>query len=157
VPLRAETSLKMTCYYLRHCDRVSRSLAAGNITLDNIRAFRALRTSEQEFEKPDETPKIDENDMITMIDNIKSFLGQYLGETKIPLAYVIREDPDVTPENNNPATNYSTKQAEMIARAPHYQGNDAHPTFTEDNHKVWALLANICRNTSAWRWVRGYE
>jgi hypothetical protein len=88
--------------------------------------------------------------MISMINNIESFLGQYLGETKIPLAYVIREDPDVAPEADNLPTNYSIKQAEMITRAPHQQGANPHSMFTEDNHKVWALLADICCNTSAW-------
>jgi hypothetical protein len=69
-----------------------------NITLDNIRAFKALHASEQEFQKPDETPKINENDMIVTIDNIESFLGQYLGETKVPLAFMIRGDSAVIPK-----------------------------------------------------------
>jgi hypothetical protein len=82
---------------------------------------------EKEFLKHDEIPKINEADMISMINNIESFLGQYLGETKNPLAYIIREDPNVTPEADDPPTNYSTKQAEMITRAPHQQGANSHP------------------------------
>jgi hypothetical protein len=48
--------------------------------------------------------------MITTIDNIESYLGQYLGKTKILLAYIIRENDAVLPEAADPMTiNYATK------------------------------------------------
>ena len=37
---RAETNLKLSCYYLRHQTKISRKVDAGGITIENVRGFR---------------------------------------------------------------------------------------------------------------------
>jgi hypothetical protein len=158
VSLRAETNLKLACYYLRFRDRISRAVASVDVTLPNIRALRALRDSEKEYKQPTDAPDVDEKYMITTIDNIESYLGKYVGDTKVPLSYVIRDDPEVIPEADDPPENYETRQSEMVARAPHTDAaGNPDPVFVQDNHTVWDIIADICKTSAAWRWIRAFE
>ena len=48
---------------------------------------------------------------------------------------------------------------EMIARTPIMDPNnpnDKHPTFVQDNQKVWALMQPILVGTQAWAYARSY-
>ena len=78
-----------------------------------------------------------------------------MGTTKIPLAYVIRDDisPSATPSNE-----FTTKQDEMIAKAPIGTTVDDvttyDPTFKKDNICVWTLLAAITRDHECWTYVK---
>jgi hypothetical protein len=158
VPLRAVENLKMAAYYVRHYERISRPMDPAMITLVAVRALRPLKEHEESHEQPDEVPTFEEKDMVKTIDSIDSYLRSYLGERKVPLAYVTRQDAVVTPSVDDPPANYTTVEEEMIARAPHLdnQGNIV-ATFAADNRKVWDILQGICRDLNGWTWIKSFS
>jgi hypothetical protein len=102
-------------------------------------------------------PKLNEKDMVKTFDAIDSYLRVTLGETKIPLAYVTREDIEVEASADDPAANYQTTDLEMIARAPHETAPGIpHPTLVVDNFKVWEILQEICLDNNAWTWIKSF-
>ena len=62
-----------------------------------------------------EPPEIDPKDWPRTIKAIKEWLRRCLGMTNIPLAYVIRDSEDPQAAADDPPTNYSSIQDEMIA------------------------------------------
>ena len=154
VSLRAENNLKLASYYLKHQERVSRTPAAADITLANVRKLRELRQFEQSYETTDDSIVINPRDWPKTIEGIQEYLRSYLGETKIPLAYVIRENVD-PPADPDPSTGYTTVQDEMISRAPHKDAaGDPHPTFVADSKKVWELLSATGREMDCWTYLK---
>jgi hypothetical protein len=145
----------MAAFYARHHDRISRQLLPAGITLANVRTMRPLKDHEKAHEQPEEAPTLNEKDMVRTFDAIDSYLRSYLGEKKVPLAYVTREVAEVTAETDDPATNYATVEDEMISRSPHVDPlGVVDATYAADNRKVWEILANICRETNAWTWIK---
>ena len=158
ISLRAETNLKLAAYWVRHQGRISREPSAVNITLENVRKLRELRDLEKDYEAPDEMPKIDEKDWTKTLDGLAEYLRACPGETKIPLAYIIRKTREVLPENQDPSVNYADVFDEMINRAPHFQANNVeHPNFVNDNHAVWQIISDWCRNEPCWTYVKPHQ
>ena len=155
VSLRAESNLKLARYWLRHRVRISRAVTVPSITIDNIEMTRELRVWEDAHENPKEVPTIDTRDWPKTIEAMEEYLRNYLGETGIPLAYVVRKNEAVKPEADDPPGNYTSSVDEMIARAPHKDVADAYlPVYLSDRQKVWKLLADICRDTECWTYIK---
>ena len=152
VALRAENNLKMACYYLRYKQRVSRPLTAASLTLINVRGLRGLREWEDAHKDVDK-PEIDSKDWPRTMEGLEEYLRGCLGVDGTPLAYVIRDDPEVPPINL--VDTFATHQDELIARAPHRDaaGNFT-ATFLSDRSKVWELLSNLTRDKDCWTYVR---
>jgi hypothetical protein len=86
---------------------------------------------------------------------ITSHLHKFLGETLVPLSYVIGQEEAVEDEVDDLPGNYESIQLEMTARAPHITAaGDPHPIFVKDNHKVWDILQDICADTDTWTWIK---
>ncbi len=117
INLRAENHLKLLAFYLRHQRRISRAVQVANITLETIRTLRELRDFESTYKAPDDPPPINAKDWPKTMENIHEYLRSYLGEQKIPLAYVVRKEEDIPV--TEPDGGYATVQDEMIARAKH--------------------------------------
>lgn len=158
VNLRAENHMKLLAFYLRHQDRVSRSVQVPDITLETIRALRELRDFESTYKATtDDAPNINTKDWPKTMESIHEFLRSYLGEHKIPLAYVVRKDDGVPAED--PVGGYLTVQDEMIARAKHYtiSANGAKipdPIYITNREKVWEIIAKITRDQSCWTYFK---
>lgn len=157
VNLCAENHLKLLAFYLRHQERVSRVVNVANITLETIRTLRELRDFESTYKAPDDPPTINAKDWPKTMENIHEYLRSYLGDHKIPLAYVVRKDDAVPP--NDPEGGYSTVQDEMIARAKHYTlGADGtktpDPVYVTNREKVWEIIAKITCEQSCWTYVK---
>jgi hypothetical protein len=156
---RAEGHLKLLAFYLRHQDRVSRTINAPDLTLAVIRTVRELREFESTYKAPTgDPPSINAKDWPKTMESIEEYLRSILGERKIPLAYVVRKD-EAIPTGNNPATSYPTKQDEMIMRAPHYSiGDDGvkipDPVYLVNREKVWDIISTITRDHSSWTYVK---
>ena len=157
VSLRAENNLKLMCYYLRFKERTSRVVTANDITLANIRALRHHIEWEDTHDDVD-PPEINEKDWPKTIEAIEEYLRGCLGVTKIPLAYVIREDPE---PNDPPAGGFVTLQDELIARAPIFAPPGAGgivrgytATYLTDRAKVWELISNLTREKDCYTYVR---
>ena len=154
---RAENHLKLTSFFLRHKVRVSRNVIPADITFVNIRTVRELREFESTYKVPTETPTINAKDWSKTMESIEEYLRSYLGERKIPLAYVIRKNEDVPGAGGDAA--YPTVQHEMIARAPHFSINaDGNrvpdPIYLVNREKVWDIVSKITREHSCWTYVK---
>ena len=119
VTFRAKTNLKLATFYLRHLKRTSRPLRWQSITVASIRTLRTLKEDEEAYTNPTDKPTINNKDWSKMLEDIEEYLATVLGETKIPLSYVVRTDPEVIPHAADGPNNYDTPQEEMVARAPH--------------------------------------
>lgn len=158
VNMRAENHMKLLAFYLRHQERVSRSVQAPDITLESIRTLRELREFESTYKATtDDAPTINTKDWPKTMESIHEFLRSYLGEHKIPLAYVVRKDDGVPDED--PVGGYPTVQDEMIARARHYTLDATgvrvpDPIYITNREKVWEIIAKITRDQSCWTYVK---
>jgi hypothetical protein len=68
--------------------------------------MRPIHEHEAADKESAEMPKLNKEDMVKTFDAINSYLRVTLGETKIPLAYVTREEPEVLPPALDPANGY---------------------------------------------------
>ena len=155
--LCAENHLKLLAFYLSHQKRISEVVNVANDTLDSIRTIRELRDYESSYKAPDNPPTINDKDWPKTMESIQEYLRLYLGEQKIPLAYVVRKDEGVPAIN--PDGSYATVQDEMIARAKHFTlGADGicipEPTYITNREKVWEIIAKITRDQSCWTYVK---
>ncbi len=120
ISLWVELNIKLAAYYVRHhLDRVSHDCDAASITLAVVRAVCKLKEYEENYKAPDEKPKIDDKEWPKMFESIDDYLARINGEQNLPLAYVIRRNTAVPPDEDDPSTNYPTAVMEMIAQAPH--------------------------------------
>ena len=78
------------------------------INEDVIISLSTLRNEEENHKAPGSKPKIDHKNWLKTSEAIVEYLSKTLGCTKIPLAYVVRDDEDVP-----------LHRREMIRRAPH--------------------------------------
>ena len=93
VNLRAENHMKLLAFFLRHQERVSRTVQPPDITLDMIRRFREFRDFESTYKATtDNAPTINAKDWPKTMESIHEFLRSYLGDHKLTLAYVVRKD-----------------------------------------------------------------
>lgn len=87
------------------------------------------------------------------MESILEYLHSYLGDKKIPLAYVIRKDSTVPTEE--PDGGYGTVQGKMIARAPHFTAAGIpDPTYLVNREKVRDIIARITRDHTCWTYVK---
>jgi hypothetical protein len=148
VNLRAENHLKLLAFLLRHQDRVSRDTNVANVTLDTIRTVRELRDFESSYKAPNDPPSINSKDSSKTMESIHEYLRCFLGDRKIPLAYVVRKDEDIPADD--PAAGYSTVQEAMIARAKHFTvaadgTKTPDPAYINNREKVYEIIAKITR------------
>lgn len=155
VSLQACNNLKLMCFLLRFKERTSRPIVPADITVDSVRALIGYRQWEEKHEDPD-TPELTFKDWPRTIEVIEEYLRACLGTTKIPLAYIIREDPTVVPPAQDPSADYLTLQDEMIARAPHTEGNPPVHTqaYKDDNVAVFQKIAELTREKDCWTYVQ---
>jgi hypothetical protein len=159
VSMMAEANLKLCGYFLRHQKRIGRTADYVAVTLDAVRQMKDLKESEKDHVDPTVVPDIDLKDMTTTLESVEEYIRGHLGVKKVPLSYGIRKDATVTPEADDPSTNYTILAEEMIARAP-IEGATADSwcdTFAQDNIKIWNLLSTIFRGTEIWTYLKPFQ
>jgi fermentation-respiration switch protein FrsA (DUF1100 family) len=118
-------------------------LTPAAISSEAVRALKDLKIAEEDHVNPTNKPVIKDDNWPRTIDDIEEYLRNHLGQTKIPLAYIVsRKDENVPPPHgNDPLVNYTIAQNKLFAQALHYDANDNHTElFNNDNHQVWTLL-----------------
>ena len=81
---------------------------------------------------------IDDKNWVKTLEDMYEFLYKRPGNTpKNPLAYVIRESPEVNPTADDPVKNYDTQEDELIARIPHSNKIGATVDYKADNRVMW--------------------
>jgi hypothetical protein len=118
VLMKAENNLKLACYYLCHCQRMSRTTLAAQITLENVCALHDLKLQQDNHKDPGKTPSINSKDRTKTIEDLHEYLCGHQGIRKVPLSYVAQENEEVVNEVDDPLTNYSTVYEEMVACTP---------------------------------------
>jgi hypothetical protein len=120
-----------------------------------IRRLRELKIKESARDgDPPTLPKIDLKNWPKTMDALQDHFSTILGETKAPLAYVIRDEATVPDEVDDPPNNYATPEEEMIRQMPHKDaaGNEL-PTYQHDRTKVWQALSEMTRDEKCWTYV----
>jgi hypothetical protein len=97
VSIRAETNLKLAVFYLLHQARISRIVLPASIALTVVRRLRSTKEYEENFKVTGEQPVINEKDWPRTMQAIRELFGSVLGETGVPLAYVVRENVEIPP------------------------------------------------------------
>ena len=159
LPGVVETNLMSVCYFLKHQLRTSRPLDPAQVTLESVRDLHQVRKAEKANKdyEPD-APKIDPNNWPKTMDDIITTLETKLGIDGNPLSYVGRDKQDVKPHAEDPAADYATTQAEMVARAPIVKADGSvHPTFKEDNQQVWLYLSEWMKTKPAFPHIKRFR
>ena len=143
----------MACDLVRFYQTVGRDLTAANIQWNQVMSnfeiqWKALKDRKDE-DDPD-VPKITKAlSIIKWTEAFQDFLHRVIGARMIPLAYVVRIDPQVpgpapTLAPNQPhSTEHGSVEGELIARASH-----THALFRDDNSVVYYHLEEATRGTS---------
>ena len=99
----AENNLKLCCFFIRHCERISRSVMVDQITLANVRALRDLRDAEIDHVDHEPMPKLmDSKNWPKTMEGIVEYLRGCLGVMKIPLSYVVHDHVEAPPKPMTP-------------------------------------------------------
>ena len=92
------------CYFLRYCRSTSRNTDAATITLAAVRSMKTHKDWESNHVDVG-PPEINNKDWARTFEAIDEWLHGCLGEfSKIPLAYVVRDNEAITPDPVAPAT-----------------------------------------------------
>lgn len=144
--------LEMVRYYVNHCARIQRiPVLAAEMTLQRLTdVFLHFKNEKDqpEVEVPGKIVKID--DVRTNIEDLDSYLNNALGETYLPLAYLVRDQialPLVDQGFGMPSYH-----EEMVRRGDH-QGT----AFQRDNVALWNVISHMTHGGLAWNWVSRYE
>lgn len=152
VSLVAENNLKLACYWLRFKERTSRVVTPEMVTLDSIQTMRRFKLWEEQHRDVD-PPEINVRDWPRTIEAIQEYLRGCLGDSKLPLAYVIRKHEEV-PETD-PEGGYATYVDELVARAPIKNADGTcTATYLTDRVKVWELISTLTRGLACFTHVR---
>jgi hypothetical protein len=148
VSIRTETNLKLAAFYLSHQARISIIVAPASVALTVVRFLHSTKEYKENFKVTAEHPVINKKDWPKTMEAICELFGSFLGETGVPLAYVVRENAEIPP-GTGPSEGYITVAEDMIARAPH--GNQA---YANDSMEVWSYMANITRAHDCWTYAK---
>ena len=152
---RAEAMLKLACYYVRHFARVARPVTPADITRVRVYGIEQLKRTEDNHKDPTEKPTIDDTDWPKTMEALDSYFLSFLGDTGIPLSYVIRRERADPAVPVDPPDGYASVSDEMIHRAPHQDENGMDlPSYLADRVKVWDLLAALCRDHNCYSYIK---
>jgi hypothetical protein len=113
-------------------------VSPASIALTVVRRLRSTKEYEENFKVTAEQPIINKKHWPRTMEAIREFFGSVLGETGVPLAYVVCKNVEIPP-GTDPSEGYITVAEEMIARAPHGNqayANDSVGSRTWDRSKV---------------------
>jgi hypothetical protein len=150
---RADANVQLASHTVRHDNsRVSRTTDVVAMNPTHVRRLRELKIKEDSCDSNlPLAPTIDPKNWPKTIDALQDCFSSVLGETKAPLAHVIRDVAAATAEADDDPNNYDTPENEMISWVPHQDaaGLDL-PTYVHDRSKVWQTRAEVCRDDKCW-------
>jgi hypothetical protein len=151
VSIRADNNLKLAVFYLRHQARISRIVAPASIAITVVRSLRSTKEYEENVKVTAEQLVINENDWPRTMEAIREFFGSVLGETGVPLAYVVREKVEIPP-GTYPSEGYIEVADGMIAHT--LNGNQA---YANESIEVWSYMANVTRAHDCWTYAKSEQ
>jgi hypothetical protein len=99
---------------------------------------------------------INDKDWPKTFESIEQYFTLKHGKLHIPLAYFIHEQVTPPPSTDDPAGNYTTLVAEMIARAPHERNGKLDPVFIVNSGMVLDDLADMFHDTLSWTYMKDF-
>ena len=150
---KSQKRLTVACDLIRYYQTVGRDFTAANIQWNQVMSnfeiqWKALKDRKDE-DDPD-VPKITKAlPIIKWTEAFQDFLNRVIGTRVIPLAYVIRIDPQVPglapplAANQPHSTEHGSVEGELIAGAAH-----THALFRDDNSVVYYHLEEATGGTS---------
>ena len=150
---KSQKRLTVACDLVRYYQTVGRDLTSANIQWNQVMSnfeiqWKALKEKKDE-DDPDVPTITKALPIIKWTEAFQDFLHRVIGARMIPLAYVIRTNPQVpgtapTLAPNQPhSTEHGSVEDELIARASH-----THALFRDDNSVVYYHLEKATRGTS---------
>ena len=125
-------------------------MVPGDMTLQRLNAVYLHFKNEKEqpeVELPGKIIKID--DVRTNIEDLDSYLHNAFGETYLPLAYLVRDQVELPPDQGFGMPSF---HEEMVIRGDH-RGT----AFQRDNVTLWNVICHMTHGGFAWSWVSMYE
>ena len=165
ISYKAEMNLQAAVFFIYHKHRTSRTVDYTNITVPEIRALKKQREMEATTESKPEAPTIDLKDVSKTYEALVQYLRGMRGGNGVPLSYTVRPTDELMPKPSadDPSTEYSTYDEEMVKRAPIIVAGNANctesdgpfdDTFVGDRGKVWDLICPLLITTEAWPHVK---
>ena len=154
VAQHAENNVKLVSYYLKYRKKTSRSVTLADITLSYVHKLREHHNWELAH-KDVELPELTSNWPRNM-ENMEEYFCGCLSVTGIPLAYAVREKPEVFPEADDPVDNYGSMQDELITHAlilTVANPNAFMATYLSDCQCVWDKIMVITCELDCWMYV----
>jgi hypothetical protein len=103
-------------------------------------------------------PAIDNKNWPKTMDSFQDHFSSVLGETKAPLACIIRDEAIVGPEADDPPDNHDTPENKTIARVPHQDAAGVNlPTCVHDRSAVWQAISEATRDDKCWTYVKPFQ
>ena len=142
------TAAKLVRYY----ETVARLITLSNMTWGSAVKNFAVQWKALEDKKKDDAPDVPlitkALPVIKWTEAFRDYLHRRIGACTIPLAYVIRNDPNVPAigaiaAGKPHSEEHGSIEDELIARATH-----THALYREDNSSVYYLLEEATRSTS---------
>ena len=141
---------------------VGRDLTSANLQWNTVmKNFDVQWTAlkEKKGEDPPETPKISKAlPVIKWTEAFQDFLNRKIGNHNIPLAYIIRDEPNppamalpLAPGQPH-SVEHGSVEAELIAQASH-----THALFWNDNSDLYFLLEEATQGTSYAASIRPFQ
>ena len=152
----AENIFHLLVYYFQHQYCVTWNTDHSLVTLVNLRALCGQREIKKDWDSTiTEYVKPVFKDIPKTFEMIKELLSKSRGASGVPSNYVIRTDLPPSDGADDPGTNYTSKDVEMIARAPILLelgvGDEEIGLFHEilqvDQKKVYDILFTIFNDT----------
>jgi hypothetical protein len=109
-------------------------------SLSSTHSLRSTKDYEEKFKVTSEQPVINEKDWPRTMEAIHEFFGSVLGETGVPLAYVVRKNVEIPPSTDS-SEGYIKVSEEMIACTPH-----ENQAYANESMEVWSYMVNITRS-----------
>ena len=142
---KSQRRIAVACDLVKYYRTVGRDLTAANLQWNTVmKNFDVQWTAlkEKKGEDSPETPKISKAlPVIKWMEAFQDFLNRKIGNRNIPLAYIIRDEPNppamappLAPGQPH-STEHGSVEAELIARASH-----THALFRNDNSDLYFLL-----------------
>ena len=149
---KSERRITVACDLVKYYITVGHDLSAANLQWNTVmKNFDIQWTTLKEKKGDDspETPKISKAlPVIKWTEAFQDFLNRKIGNHNIPLAYIIRDEPNppaaappLAPGQPH-STEHGSVEAELIAWALH-----THALFCNDNSDLYFLLEEATRGT----------
>ena len=95
VSMRAEDNLLMMAYWLRQMDHVAQVVTPSDVTVASVCSIHKLSNASISRTPKTTVPAINAEDWPKTIDALLEHFRAVFGKSVIPLAYVIRKNPEV--------------------------------------------------------------